>query len=109
MLEELGNQFQTDPHAAMVEASTKLALEWAEQQRPITDEQLAEIIKQLLGSFKKGFSHQSDLSHQLQSAVVKSSARLSHYWYLHNKSTDLQSLSRVIENFVQVILVELSS
>lgn len=98
LINNIANNFQADPQAAIIEASTKLALEWSDQQRPLSAEQMADTLGLLISSFKKGINN-STLDKQAQVAVVKSAARLSAYWYSQNKSASLSDITQVIEAF----------
>lgn len=98
LINNIVSNFQADPQAAIVEASTKLTLEWAEQQRPQSAEQMSETLSLLIGSFKQGLAN-SNLDKHTQVAVVKSAARLSAYWYSQNKSASLGDIAQVIEDF----------
>lgn len=98
LINNLANNFQADPQAAIVEASTKLTLEWAEQQRPQNAEQMSETLGLLMSSFKQGLA-KSNLDKQTQVAVVKSASRLSGYWYSQNKSASLNEIVQVIKDF----------
>lgn len=107
MLEELAGQFQIDAQATLVDASTKLALDWAEQQSSLSEQQLGEIIKSIVLSFKTALPSNTALSSQSQAAVIKSATRLTNYWYMQNKSADLKNLNRVIQSFVKTITEQL--
>lgn len=108
MLEELADQFQIDAQATLVDASTKLALEWAEQQSSVSEQQLNEIIKSIVLSFKMALPSNTSLSSQSQASVIKSATRLTNYWYMQNKSTDLKTLNSVIQGFVKTIAEHLA-
>ena len=108
MLEELAGQFQMDAQAALVDASTKLALEWAEQQSSISEQELNGIIKSIVLSFKTALPNNTALSSQGQVAVIKSATRLTNYWYMQNKSADLKTLTAVIQGFVKTITEQLA-
>lgn len=106
LMSNIASNLQSDPQAAIIEVSTKLALEWAEQQRPISAVQMAETLVLLIASFQQGLT-QPDLDKQTQVALVKSAARLSGYWYSQNKSATLKELGEVITQFEGVALKNL--
>jgi len=108
MLEELASQFQIDAQASLIESSTKLALDWAEQQNSVSEQELNEIIKSIVLSFKTALPSHTALSSQSQSAVIKSATRLTNYWYMQNKSADLKKLTSAIQGFVKTITEQLS-
>ncbi len=99
-MDELMSLFNQNPEAQIVELSTKLALEWADQHKPLDEKQLANVVSQLIGSFESGLEKHEDKAMQL--ALVKSSARLSHYWYQQNKAASLDELCDVIKVFLAI-------
>lgn len=99
-MDDLLSLFNQDANAHIVEASTKLALEWADQHKPLDEKQLATAVKQLIAIFESGLEQHQDKAMQL--ALVKSAARLSHYWYQQNKSAGLDELCAVIKVFLTI-------
>lgn len=105
LMSSLSSSFQPDPQAAIIEASTKLALEWADQQRPISAEKIGETLQLLISSFNQGLDG-SQLDKQAQVAVVKSASRLSAYWYTQNKSVNINEFVQVITQFEKSAIQE---
>ena len=106
LMSSISSGLQPDPQAAIIEVSTKLALEWADQQRPISAQSIGETLQLLINSFKQGLDG-SHLDKQTQVAVVKSVSRLSTYWYTQNKSVNIDELVQVISQFEKAAIKDL--
>jgi len=98
IINSLSSSLAPNPKAAIIEASTKLTLDWADQQRPLNANQITETLHLLITSFKQGLGSEL-LDKQAQVAVVKSASRLSAYWYSQNKSASLKDIAEVIKQF----------
>lgn len=107
MIEDVMDGFQADKNAAIVEAATKLALDWADLQRPVSKEALASAVKTLIQAYNAALSEAGELEKQAIAGVVKSGSRLTTYWYNQNKSADVEQLVATINQFISSILVEL--
>lgn len=99
-MEDLMSLFNQDANAYIVETSTKLVLEWADQHKPLDEKQLAASVRQLIAIFESSLEKHQDKAMQL--ALVKATARLSHYWYQQNKSASLDELCAVIKVFLTI-------
>lgn len=106
LMNTLSSSFAPNPQAAIIEASTKLALDWADQQRPLNANQIAETLHFLTISFKQGLGSEL-VDKQAQVAVVKSASRLSAYWYSQNKSASLSDIAEVIKQFEKTAVQDL--
>lgn len=99
-MDDLLSLLNQEPEALIIEISTKLALEWADQHKPLDEKQLFEIVKSLMDAFESGLEKHEDKS--IKIALLKSSSRLSHYWYQLNKSANLEELCLVIRKFLSI-------
>jgi hypothetical protein len=106
LMSSISSSFLSDPQATIIEASTKLALEWADQHRPVSAENISETLQLLISSFQQGLGS-STLDKQAQVAVVKSASRLSAYWYTQNKSVSINELQTVIAQFEKAAITDL--
>ena len=107
MLEALISGMQADKNAAVIEVTTKLALDWADIQKPVSKDALASAVKTLIQSYNAALSDAGTLEKQTVSALVKSTSRLTSYWYQQNKSADIEQLTATITQFASSLIAEL--
>ena len=111
-MDELSELINPSPEASIIDASTKLALEWADLQKPEGAEELAQAMSALVAAFAEGLKKYSDnaaCSKSTQISAVRSARSLALYWYLDNKSASLDELISVLRRFIECSLQETQS
>ncbi len=99
----ISQALQSNPQASIVESSTKLVLEWSDQQRPVDADQITAALNQLKASFQVVLN-EKELNAQVQVAGVKAALKLSIYWYAQNKSASLQDICDVVQKYMRACL-----
>jgi len=94
-MDELLSALNPDPKAVVIEVSTKLALEWADENRPIELEDLLGAKSRISDCFSGVLSNEA-LATSVKVSQIKSVSRISHYWYAQNKSVNLDQLIEAI-------------
>ena len=106
-MDELLGALNPEPKAIVIESATKLALEWADQNRPIELDDLLKARSKIVQCYS-GIMAETELENGVKSAVIKSATRLAHYWYAQNKSASLEQLIEAVSHIEKATRTDLN-
>jgi hypothetical protein len=94
-MDDLFSLLNQSPKASIIESATKLALEWADQNKPLNEEGLSGAVQSFVKCLESLVAEENDKAAQV--AKVKATTRLALYWYGQNRSASLQDFTQALE------------
>jgi hypothetical protein len=94
-MDDLFSLLNQSPKASIIESATKLALEWADQNKPLNEEEMSGAVERFFKCLERLVAEENDKAAQV--AKVKATTRLALYWYGQNRSASLQDFTQALE------------